>query len=115
MTEPAKHLTAEELQEDVTTIAAYAAIAGRTIISLAAGDATATDLAEYAAAEDELTELVARYTKIVIADPDTDPAVAALYILANAERDLTDEGRDPEADTNRWISDVLELNQERNK
>lgn len=115
MTEPTKHFTTEDLQEDITTIATYAAIAGRTIISLAAGDATVSDLAEYAAAEDKLTDLVARYTKVVIADPDTSPAVAIIYMLANVERDLTDEGRDPEADIEQWVSDVLELIQERNK
>lgn len=115
MTEPAKHFTAEDLQEDITTIATYAAIAGDTIASLATGDITASDLTEYAAASDALTELVARYTKVVLADPDTSPAVALLYILANAERDVAAEGRDREADVEQWVSNVLEAIQERNK
>lgn len=115
MTEPTNRFTTEDLQEDITTIATFASIAASVILSLVAGSITASDLTEYAAAEDEVTDLVARYTKIVIADPDTDPSVSLLYILANTERDLAAEGQDREADTEQWVNGILELAQERYK
>lgn len=113
MTEPTKHLTADDLRDTVIAIGDFTAASSEILTSAVLGELTHDELAEYVRAEDAAIDTVERLASLVAADPDTNPMVALITNILLTS--IAADREKLEGTTDAWIARILDRQEARNK